>query len=258
MAINNSAGRLHRLLLEAYKRSKKNGNLKIRQVWAEVLDIELTNTAALLPAMARVASLPQEVEDAIKSLKDVKHAVYISWTKALGGALNHPNQDQPIGFVLNAANENVMALIAICDEMLSRQAPEDVIDEERLIQLREQVRGLRDEVESDNEIAINLKVYILQYLDLIEQAIVDYQLFGISVFQTRVEQVVGHYALSRLTFDEVGGTKHGPVFKGVLATLVISLVSAYPAAKELANDLKALLPDMTSHVEDELGSRIEE
>ncbi|RNC82162.1 MAG: hypothetical protein ED559_10385 [Phycisphaera sp.] len=112
---------------------------------------------------------------------------------------------------LQSIDSEVMALIAICDDQLSQVVSEDVIvDEVRTDALRA-VREARDAVQSDESLDRGARDYALRHLDMAEQALVEYQIFGIKRAVEGAETIIGMAAVAskggRVADESESGSK---------------------------------------------------
>lgn len=211
------------------------------KVWAKILNVD-RKSPKFIPLLGRALYLPWEIEQEIKKIPELPHARYLSWVVPMQLAFTKLNLDAPFGEYGIVFDQNVRALIEICEDVLARNRPQAGIPSEELKRIQRLVREAIDATAAEQGINPVLRDYMLHNLNLVENAINDYRVMGIEVITEAVERVFGSAYLRRPTVDELNTTKSGESFKIAIAALIVATITAYPQMKELGRDVRGLLP----------------
>jgi len=235
---NNPAGRLLAITNHPdFNASHRNSG----EAWSKILGIP-RDSSPFLASLAQALNLPWQIEKEILSISDMNHAVYLAWLPEVKQIFSAVQIEIPFQYYTQALNANVQALIAVCDEQLSRSRPEPVLDEGRKTDLSDKIEQLRADIESDLDLSSETREYIKYHIDLIQNAIHDYKIQGMAAILHAAERSVGSAYIRRSDFEIAQETKHGEKFNMTLAALVLAAFAAYPQFKEISGDLIKLLP----------------
>jgi hypothetical protein len=138
---NNPAGRLHRILAAA---RAKPPNFKTRQVWAQVLEIDEKDTAALLGAIADIIYLVRDAKAAVQSVGDLNSDVYLKSFKPIEGALARATLEIRWDQFSKHIDESTMARLEVVADILSKQRPEPMPNSDDLAEVSHRIDELFD------------------------------------------------------------------------------------------------------------------
>ena len=164
---NNPAGRLHALLSAA---GRDNHKTPIKDVWAKVLGVPAKEHTRLLYSIADVMKLPLKVEEMVRQyLSRDEQELYLRWKPALRAAFT-VGLELPWSQFTQHLKPQVMESLEHCDNRLKTLVREPIIGENALLELRESVDRLLDEVRSA-DIDEHLRRVIMEHLAKVAGAI---------------------------------------------------------------------------------------
>ena len=171
---DNPAGRLFLIL---QKSKKIDDQVKMKNAWSEIFDVESENSAKILRKLGEINQLPSEIREKIHSLDNVNHKLALKQMYKVEAALSKINFNSTWKNFKNSIDEATMLSIEYCSDILSRNFNNKVLDENELKSLKTRAQEFKNDL-SNYEIDLELKKYIYEKVGEIERAIFDYELTG--------------------------------------------------------------------------------
>lgn len=190
--INNPAGRLHEILTKALEiKQVRYNNTSATEVLAEALEIDSNDPRDFFQGLTNLYNLVKDTKLAIERLKDINHELYLrpiqNIEKALGTKDLGNVEWKTIRGIIQS---DTMALLEVCADALSRKDAETVIDQEHLSELQNEVRLLLEKT-MEADLTDEIKSFIFEKLQSIEQAIINYRFYGSAALQKAIEASIG-------------------------------------------------------------------
>lgn len=185
--LDNPAGRLYDILSES--RSKPR-NKRAKEVWGEVFEINSTDLDLILYKVAELIQLVKNTKKTIEQLENVQHEIYLAPFKKIETLLAMGNLEAPWENFVKYLDEATMVALRFCADTLSHQRGEQLIEEDKLLELKVEVERLSEKVLS-SELPDILKHSFVENLDKIRKAINDYRIWGIDRLLKSLDLGVG-------------------------------------------------------------------
>lgn len=247
---NNPAGRLYDIHRAMTSVGKERHNKPAYEVFREILCPSENRADIVVARIVRVLELPDVIKRKIENIPDIAHGRYFSWMPKLMNVFKSRNFDQGFEIFLGGFDSNTPSLLGFCDEVLSDHAPELVVAQETIDQMRAQLATFDKEVRLA-ELDERLREYILHYVDLIDRALIDYRIVGIEALKNGLEQIGGVLSTHKSSADQVMVTEFSSKFVAAFLGLAV-VCSGYSGAKQLLSDTSRLLPAFAEQAEVEL------
>lgn len=224
----NPAGRLYHLLNKAVP---KNSNRTFGEVWADVFGIDPEDRGRLLVMLSHLIQQIEEGRRVVEENPHLRQDLHLKPFVKLEEAFSRINVEaQWRSWKKNQLPDETLNDLEWCAESLKAVYPEGEIDREKLTELREDVEKLISEVR-DADIPEDLKAVIIDGLEHVRRAIVEYDLRGVEGLQQALEQNLGTIVLHQdeLTADE----SRWEIFEkwagrlGMLKVVIDSALEAY-------------------------------
>jgi hypothetical protein len=237
--IDNPAGRLYTIFV---KFRDHNDKTNIGDAWANVFGIDKYDTSEILLSISEVVTLIEETKYQL-SLLDVNHELYMRPFGEIQQVLTF-SFNQTLGHVRNYVSESVMSDLEFCDELLSREIGEKLIEEATLDDLLSNVNTLSEEIYK-SDLPSELKNSIMDNLNNISWAIRHYQIHGAKGLKKATESALGSIAFfARYEHERPDEEGEQLIIKyGKFLLKVMSAVAdAYALAQLTDGAVDALLP----------------
>ena len=232
-----SAGRLKDLLS---KLLAINGNTPSLDGWSSVLGVPAHDVIQLVPLIFEVGKLPDIVAVDMKKTMNRDVSVYRSWVSSVKEPFRtFKNFGTNVTHFTQHIDQNIISLLAICDDLLSNAVSEDVLVEKQRSDAINQLRKAYAAVMQDEQLDPYVKRYIIRYIDLAERALVEYQVFGISRAQEGIETIVGIASVSQIGEPELTKTVPSQVAIDALKKAALCVQTAQSAQWLLTEGKKA-------------------
>jgi hypothetical protein len=184
---NNPAGRLYAILAEA---KQTQDNVQLKTMWAKMFDVAPDDTAGLLAFFVQVMGLVAQTRRAIESLTDVDKDAYLRPIVQIERAFTRANFETHCAEFKGIINDSVMVALDFCSDKLSRVAAEEMIDATVLRELLSDVQDMIEEILGSTMDA-SLKAVILDHLEAIRRAILQYKISGAEGIKRAMDSGVG-------------------------------------------------------------------
>lgn len=212
---NNPAGRLYAILDEVRAKPRKKS---IRNVWAETFGLEPSATADILFLIGKMIELARDAKQSINGLDNIDHEIYIKPFHNIEKAFSFANIEDHWDNISRHLDEATMVGLSFCADVLSRTSGEQIIDQETLNDLMEQVENLTHEI-MDSEIPPDLKAVLIDNLEEIRRAILEYRIRGVDGLKRALEGSLGAVIRHRPQIVKQKGKKPVARFLEILSKL---------------------------------------
>ncbi len=242
---NNPAGRLYEILTPALKKGGKIGlkNRTVKSVLSEVLDIDTEDSIKLFDGINKLFTLITDTELAINKLYNVDIELYQSTIQEIKEAFQNFNVVGEWSEIANKIDRGTIEKLKFCADALSRQQGEIPLNVEEMNELHNEVRVLLERV-IGAELNEDIRSFIFDKLQDIEQAIINYKFKGSEGLQRVIEATLG----ATLMNEDIRKEGENPIVASFFTTItrIASMLSIYSNTKQLGADvgrvLQKLLP----------------
>jgi hypothetical protein len=195
---DNPAGRLWHILNDA---KTKKPNLRTREVWGQVFNIDKNATSQLLEKQGEIIHLLMDVKRDIEGIDGLNKDLYLKQLPSIENALASVRlSDKWEGFK-NRLDDATMLSLAHCADKLSEHSNERVLNQDELQGLREEIEVLIDRVLDSTPLGPKLQEILLEHLEVMRRAIINYNLYGSDGLQEAVKTATGAVYLNRKVFE---------------------------------------------------------
>ena len=242
-----SAGRLWNILQQGKEFSlghQSNPGLKIGTVWSHILDIDPGNEFRVIQAHASITLLVAEVEADIRRVYGEQANLYLGLLKKVIAGLSQSSVAQPWSNLDSHLDDATMSGLALAAQNLKASFAETQISESELQDLLIHIDEMSNNI-ADSTINPELKIALLQGLEELRRAVVDYKITGSVSVKRAAQQAVGSIALSKdgiTTNDEIEKVKKVLDVMDVALKLVGWSCKAYNAIAPMLNAAPIPLP----------------
>lgn len=195
---DNSAGRLYNIFSEAMT---KHQNWKARQVWGEIFDVDPDETGVILSKVANMINVIEETKNHFASIEGINNDIYIEPFDTLQKALSTVNFETNWSTFRNQISGSTLTALKFCADYLKGSSTEQVIEQEELNNLREEVETILHQV-IDSDLPKELRFIIIDNLEGIRKAILDYQLLGAEGLKRELKYNIGSFYLHSKEFEK--------------------------------------------------------
>jgi hypothetical protein len=236
------AGRLHAALRHLKHDSVNNSNVAAFVAWRRYLGMESQPDHRVLQVIGQYSYLPDTIKSQMLELFPDGNDRYLPWHGKVRAMLYIRNYDRPLQETMNGIDVNMIALIDICHDQLSRSRfIEAATDEQRVRQLLHDAIELLREVRS-SDLPEAMKSFLIRHLDIIISGIFDYQVMGREGLEHSVAGLLGTATMSRDKAAGAGKSELGSRLLMLIGTFLI-LAEAESHVERLASkiwDVKTL------------------
>ena len=188
--LDNPAGRLLAILEEAEKIGKKNTKQKCREVWAQVLKVEVTETEKLFTGYLAIMNLTSLAKRSLEELDDVDPELHLSPFNRLQqgfSTVGFNHQWEQFNKFLDPATITGMKH---CSHILSTTVGEKIITQQVLDELKEEIEQLQKRVMQAN-LSEELRALLFEKLEEMYKAVIDYNVNGANGMKQALESTIG-------------------------------------------------------------------
>lgn len=176
----NSVFRVHRILEGV---NKANLNEPAIDVWASVFGIKRI-ARYQFNVIQKLDLFSQELERACESVKgnvEITPDLFETAFSSARQVIDINNLGHNLTRFQNLVNQEKLNLLRICSELLNDE--EELIPDEELEKIAAEIQGLHASINQEYE-SDKLKQFVLQHLELIQNALQDYFIIGLRAFKS--------------------------------------------------------------------------
>jgi hypothetical protein len=256
---NNPAGRLYEILAKAMeigglaKGPGRNLDLPYERqafvVLTKALEIDDPNSSELFDGITKLFGLVNNTELAIDNLQNVNTELYLRAINEVKEAFNSLNYNLTQDWLLiaNKIDKSTLEKLEFCADALSRQQGEIVLNNEELNELFDEVRTLFEKV-LDADLDKDIKSFMLEKLQDIDRAIINYKFQGSKGLIQAIESTIGATVLD----EKLRTQKENPIVTSFFTVIgrVASVLNVYNNTKKLAPDVGKMLQHLLPGAKD--------
>lgn len=197
---DNPAARLHGFLDKA-KNANTEQSDQTFQVWARVLEIQPSDDAQLLHALVQLHALIPEIKAAVEGISNLDHSLYTKPLPVVSEILDIKHLNFNWKDTRARLTGSLMTSLQFCAAELERHPRPRSIPADDLEQLQSDVEALSNQIlEGDLDDA--LKRFLLQQVETVRAALLQYRLRGPAALREALEQITGAAFLNFNTVEE--------------------------------------------------------
>jgi hypothetical protein len=238
---NNPAGRLYDVLSNAKKHPPTQSE-QSKKVWGSVLGVNPDSTLLI----KRLVQLMEELDDTIGRLKKLENftlALHEPQLRAIWHALSPTLLNAHWEHVVHLLSDSSMISLASAADWLAHHDPDGEINAKELSSLQNEIEELVKEI-LGSELDATFREFVLEQLEKIRSAILEYRLRGPAALREALESTTGAIFLNRALIKKEAVKEGGTVWKqferviSTTHTLIVTIAKFH----QLAEPLIRLLP----------------
>lgn len=180
--------RLYDILKQA---AAKTGTAAARYIWADVLGVDRDDSRAVYLAIADLINLADMARKQVEHSNDPNKDTYLEVFPRIREVVAHPNLQTPWNQLGSKyLDEQTMLKLKMAARAVSATFGRAAVDTEELNELRGEVEALLDKTLNANLPQI-LKARLVEHLEIIHRAIVNYPISGTEGLRRAFEGAVG-------------------------------------------------------------------
>ena len=219
---NNSAGRLYNVLQKAIAiGGKNNGASPLVTVWQQALGCK--SESETITAYLGVMKLPDAmVEDCTKANLPKSSLWFLPRLKA--GIVRYNFSESWSSIARNFAGDSMQGLRS-CADILEERTSEQVIPQDVVEDLLAKAAELFNEVQAAG-LESDLKHFLLKQIHLIEVALRQHQISGVTPVEEALEQVIGGAALRQSMWERAAKSPLSRKFTNLVSQVLVAVASS--------------------------------
>ena len=238
LILDNPAKRLLDILV---KGKNENPNLKCKEVWASILDIESDNDPLLISKLSKVMVLIQLTVSELKKLEDTDEDSYQTWESKVTEAFIKQNIETNWHSFISNIDQPTIALLKVSAQLLKAHSTISEFSDSQLENLKLKIEELMEFVLS-SKIDVEIQLILLRSFDRILNSINDYKICGHSAIFDELDSIMGKNFTNEKFQKEMKTEDGSKILSGL--NLFSNILSVYNGAPELAKDaFKYLIND---------------
>jgi len=236
---NNPAGRYYEILRMA---KGKGDDLKVRQVWAQVLGEDEKDDSKITKKVIEVYRLGEEVKTLISMDEGVNKDLYLSSFPQIERAIFPLNLNTAWKAQKQHLNDGVMTRLQFCSELLSSIYSEEQLKEEDLEQIAQLIEGLFNSV-LNSSLEGGVRITLLEEVERLRIALSMYKIHGAKGLKKSLQSTIGMVVVNQEELSIAANLEPDVIERlGVLLDKVDSFTSkALKVHKALTKPVKFLI-----------------
>ena len=214
-----------------------------RNSFASTLEVNTDDAPRLLARLGELAKLAVRAEQQVRATARLDPNRYLSWKPEVWAALGAISLVGDLSSFVKPLQVNgfqPLERLQYCADGLSRERGEKELEEEELKEIQKEIDELENAVRQA-EIDGELKLYLLEQLRLMTDAIRQYHLFGLDPLQRAVNETLGSLMLNPEARQRMSETSLGEKFWKVVGRLA-SVTSVIGNGIRIVEAIRTLLP----------------
>ena len=197
--INNPAGRYYEILRLA---KAKGDDLKIRQMWAQVLLEDEADDSAITKKIIEVYQLGEEVKSLVSISEGVNKELYLSSFPQIEKAIFPLNLNTTWKAQKQYLNDGVMTRLQFCSELLSSIYTEEQLQKEDLAQVTKLIEELFNSV-LKSSLDGGIRLTLLEEVERLRAAISMYKIKGAKGLKQSLQSTIGMIVANQTELSDV-------------------------------------------------------
>ena len=212
-----------------------------QEVWILTLSLD---ELGFLQKLHELMLIVDSCEQIVRMEQDINQEMYLARIQKVKQGLSLLSFNSGLwGAFRSIFNDDFMDALVLMSENISIRGGEEVISEENLTNLQAEVEDVIDRV-VDSELDTEFKQVLLDGLESVRQAILNYRITGAEGIRNAIDRNVGSYARYRDDFERVSETENQNIihaYKNVINE-VNGVISTALKFKQLAEPAVQVLP----------------
>ncbi len=234
---DNPASRLLKIMYRANELGKGLPNAPIQMVWGKIFGIGPKDTLRIYYHLFQLNTLIVEIRSKIEKIVDIDSELYLKHLGHIERMLLSPNLSARWAEMYSRIPGEAFYSLEVCSNTLSKFYKEKEIDEKELKGLRDDVDKLNEKVLSSDSLNEELKILILDQLELIRRAISEYSIRGTAGLKESLTRSIGEIVINNSLFDQnAKESEEGKGFLKVLGSLNRLIDKSYEKAIDMGAD----------------------
>lgn|GEM_PF-1654781 len=200
---NNPAGRYYEILRAA---KGKGDDLKVRQMWSQVLGEDEKNDSAITRKVIEVYQLGEEVKSLIGINESVNKELYLSSFPQIERAIFPLNLNATWKAQKQQLNDGVMTRLQFCSELLSSIYREEQLQDEDLDQVTKLIEELFDSVLSSS-LDGGIRITLLEEIERLRSALSMYKINGAKGLKHSLQSTIGMVVANQAELSNVASSE---------------------------------------------------
>lgn len=226
MSRENPAGRLY----ETLSAIRALSNMTMSIAWATVFQIDASDRTELMRRLTALHELVDEVRAKVSSLPGINAELYLAKFNDIQAFVMGSNIDGQLDSFRGSLNETSMFGLQHCVEAL-QVYDEERLDADALAELSSNINALTERLH-DSTIDPQLKLAILDMLEMMRRSIAEYKVRGAAGMKKELNYCIGTFALNHARFEKEKDNEDVGMFR--------RLVSRFGSLIDLALKMKQL------------------
>jgi len=233
---DNPAARLLSILQEGQKHGP---NIPCRNVWSEILNVDLSQPALLMSRLGKAMELPSEIIELINNEFPNQKSTYAYWSERVNRAFSQQN----INANWNSFNESIdghtISYLGLSAELIQTKSPTKLIGDDAIAKFDDQLSELFNEL-MESDIEKEFKEYTGRAIQKIKIAIAEYRISGALPIIESIETTFGHAFFDENYRKNLSSNKLGQKLTSTL-TVIASGVSIAIGLPQLPESFQTLI-----------------
>ncbi len=187
MLQDNPAARLYEIFSELNSIPK---GASIRDAFARIFGIDKNNNGEILNLMTGLIEQVRQAHSSINQIENIRHEIYLKPIIVIEDALIGVSFQTGVD-ALHGRIKPIMDNLEFCADLLSREQSEGVLEEDNLSELNKLASDLKNKVIEDNQINIELKIFLTKSIDEFINTLTNYRVMGVRGIKTSIEKCLG-------------------------------------------------------------------
>ncbi len=202
---SNSVGRLY-LLLNEVRTIKVPKGTKMREVWAQIFGVAPNDVEEVFLLYVEMLRLLRDAQADLAQVPDIEQSLYLSPFPHLERAFTASSLEHPVEHFRQYLDEKTMTSLMFGAHTLDKFSAENVVEEEILKNIKTEVEALIDDILKADDIAHELRSFLIDRLEDIRRAIMYYRLNGTKGLRRALETTIGaSFLLKYLELPDTDG-----------------------------------------------------
>lgn len=207
---------------------KQEQNIKCREVWRVLLDVEKGNDALLMSRLGKFMELPEQAIQIIKKDLPNQKGTYRHWSSQVNKAFSEQNLNGLWQTFRGHIDEHTLTYLRLTADLIQTKSSTSILTSENIQELKSKIDQLLSEVLA-SDFEYEVKHYIARYLQKILVSIDEYRISGALPIIESVEGAFGHAFFDEDYRKAMADTEIGKTIVSVLSALASAITVALGA-----------------------------
>ena len=238
--LNNPAAHLTALLKRLCNIPPTN---PAREAFAGVLEVNAGDTPALLARIEEMVKLAVRAEEQVRATPKLNVDRYLNWKKEVYeafAAISLVGNLAPFLQPLRVNGHQALERLQYCADGLERERGSKELQQQELNEIQKEINDLHSEIRQA-ELDDELKLYLMEQLRLMTEAINQYHLFGLELVQRTANEALGSLMLNPEARHRISKTPLSEKFWRVVERFAL-VASGLADTMQIVETVRKVLP----------------